>query len=104
MLERSHDPQVHHCHVLLSWSQNRIVKYCDLATKDHMVEPWSIQTLDREEWNIEISEFYTDGQSGLLVLGNNGDTHDASAHLDGFEAQARLRTPAGYSAPDLPHR
>jgi hypothetical protein len=63
------------CHILLSWKESRIVRYCDLSN-DHNEEPWSVQALQKHEWELERAEFYMDGQTGLLVLQNSEDAEE----------------------------
>ncbi|KAL7628484.1 hypothetical protein AAE478_002687 [Parahypoxylon ruwenzoriense] len=70
------------CHVLLSWNESRVVRCCELAN-DHWKEPWSVQPLQKHEWEIERAEFYMDGRSGLFVVRNNEDfKKDRSIHPD----------------------
>ncbi|KAI1505395.1 hypothetical protein F5X99DRAFT_243215 [Biscogniauxia marginata] len=69
------------CHVLLSWNKSRVVRCCELAN-DHREEPWSVQPLQKYEWETERAEFYMDGRSGLFVVRNNEDFEE-SIHPDG---------------------
>lgn len=76
------------CHVLLSWNESRVVRCCELAN-GHREEPWSVQPLQKHEWEMERADFYIDGRSGLSVVRNNEDFEaDGSIHPDREETKS----------------
>ncbi|OXV08603.1 hypothetical protein Egran_03634 [Elaphomyces granulatus] len=82
------------CHVLLNWNESRIIGYCDLAV-GHKEEPWSVQALQKCEWEVERAEFYMNGQTGLFVLGSDEDSLEEKMVCDNTEVGVTLTPPVG---------
>lgn len=86
----------YNCHVLLSWNESRIIRYCDLAMANgHKEEPWSVQALQKCEWEVERTEFYMNGQNGLFVLGRDEHSSEEGIVCGNAEVGMSLAPPIG---------
>ncbi|KAI5925860.1 hypothetical protein F4810DRAFT_36210 [Camillea tinctor] len=73
--------------MLLRWNKPRVARYCELAN-NHRQEPWNVQPLQKQEWEVERAETYMEGRSGLFVVGSSEDLQDDKPTYLGKEGTA----------------